>query len=278
MTIFLIGLIFIIILFCIKKLLNAIENKLIFFPTQITPSEIDNTIKIDPSIVNYKINTIDEEIIDALFLKNINSNKLILYCHGNAGNIYNRIHLFDKFKDTSSIIMFDYRGYGLSTGTPSEKGVHNDVLAVWNYCIDKLEFEPNNITLYGCSLGCSIVLWLGKYLVKNEVILPNNIIVESGFYNLADMISTFYSSYLVSIVNSKFNNIKYIKKIGNKINILIIHSKDDETINVKHAYKLKKHGKIDDNNLLIITGSHNSPNINETIMYKIRSFINEKNN
>ena len=59
------------------------------------------------------------------------SPQIIMYCHGNSGNIYDRIHTMDAFKRRGySIIMFDYSGYGKSTGRPSERQLYMDASIV----------------------------------------------------------------------------------------------------------------------------------------------------
>lgn len=263
----------VLLLFSIKIVINKLEHKVIFHPSQITDN--DKHIQLDDNIVTYKINTNDDEQLDSIYYKNEESEKLIIFAHGNAGNMYNRLDFIDNFKDYS-VLMFDYRGYGNSTGIPSEMGIYTDIMSVWNYCIGQLNYNPSDIILYGESLGCSAVLWLGKSL-KNLDELPSGIILQSGFYNLNEIISDVASKYLNYIIKSKFDNIKCITKINEKIPIMIIHSANDEMINIKHAYKLMEDGKINSDNLLVIEGDHNKPIISEEIWEKIYKFIDLNN-
>ena len=62
----------------------------------------------------------------------------------------------------SIILLFDYRGYGKSTGTPSETGLYTDVLAVYNYVRKRNDLNSEKILLFGRSLGGAVALHLGK--------------------------------------------------------------------------------------------------------------------
>jgi len=256
--------------------MSIIETKILFQPKKIKNYDID-TVKllcyyIQP-IKNIKIITNDSNVLDALYYYNPKSNKLIIHAHGNGGTIYGRIELIETYKQFGSVLMFDYRGYGLSTGEPSEEGLYEDILSVWRYAIKKLKFKPENIVLYGISLGCSVVLWLGKHLLKNNKKLPRGIIIESGFYNFKTIACDYTHKNIKYFIRSKFNNIKYINKIEHHIPLLLIHSYEDDIIDIKHAYKIMMNSKIGSYNFILITGSHNDPIYNKQNFDRIEQFI-----
>ena len=89
----------------------------------------------------------------------------ILICHGNSGNISNisyRSYLINKLiKLNYNICIFDYQGYGKSTGYPSEKVFYSDSLCVWNYLI-KLGIPKRNIVLFGESIGSAVASYLAQ--------------------------------------------------------------------------------------------------------------------
>jgi len=263
-----------------KKLINHIEQKYIFQPNKIESNEYKQKIKLllfymypNCSIDSHKIKTSDGETIDALYHREKNNDKLILYAHGNAGNIYMRLDLIKKLRQFGSVLTFDYRGYGLSTGKPSEKGLHIDIYAVWTYAITMLGYKSENIILYGCSLGCSMVLWLGQYLLRNKMQIPKGIIIESGFYNIKTLACEIVHPSVRYFLQAKFNNIKYIKRIKYYIPLLIIHSNEDEMINISHAYKILEESKLDSDNLIVISGTHNEPNMSKPKLDKLENFI-----
>lgn len=265
-----------IIILVIQYIMSIIETKMIFQPRKIKETDLD-TVKllcyyIQP-IKNIKIITNDSNVLDALYYYNPKVNRLIIHAHGNGGCIYGRIEFIEQYKQFGSVLMFDYRGYGLSTGDPSEEGLHEDILSVWNYAIKKLKFKPENIVLYGVSLGCSVVLWLSQYLLKHHRKLPRGVIIESGFYNLKTLACDFIHKNLKYLIRSKFDNIKYIKKIEHHVPLLLIHSYQDDIIDIHHAYRIMKNSKITPYNFILISGSHNEPIYNSENMNRIVKFI-----
>ena len=87
----------------------------------------------------------------------------VLFCHGNAGNIS---HLLGVAEDAHrlglGILLFDYRGYGQSEGTPSEEGTHRDAEAAWNYLVQEAGLAPDQIAIIGRSLGGPIAARLAR--------------------------------------------------------------------------------------------------------------------
>lgn len=264
-----------------KEFLHKIECMLLFQPTKLDPSfdfEIDkhsaklkNNISKNVSIKEINIPINDKDIINAIYFKNPNISKHIIYCHGNAGNIHASIPVIHKLGQHASVIIFDYRGYGKSKGVPTEDNVYEDVDVVWKHLVDKEKVLPKDITLYGTSLGCSPVSWLANKLCKSHMYgemnnLPKLIVLESGFSNLKNIASDIYPSFLVSLMSLSFDNLKYLKEIGNKIPVLLAHSPRDEMIHIKHMYELKNTHK-DKIKSVEVNGNHNSPKLEHNHHY-----------
>ena len=77
---------------------------------------------------------------------------VLLFFHGNAGNMGDRLMSLETFHALGlSVLMIDYRGYGLSTGRPTEKGTELDALAAWNYLTAELAVPPQRIIVFGRS-------------------------------------------------------------------------------------------------------------------------------
>jgi len=282
-------------IFTAKTILYRIECSLLYSPEKMKNildknKIIDNADKYVKTkfgsktfVKEINIKTRDNEIINAIFYKSYSNNNLIIYAHGNAGNIYDRFDFIYKYGHVASIIMFDYRGYGLSSGKPHDKGLKGDIFAVWDYAIEKLDYKPNNIILHGESLGCSVVSWLGKKLVSyhdnNKEKLPKAIILQSGFYNLQHVVNDMYSKLVSYFVQSKYNNIDNVVDIKNNIPVLVIHSDGDEMININHAHKLIKdayHHNIENIKFYQINGTHNNPLLDNNYMETFTKFISAK--
>lgn len=246
------------ILFRPKKLDKNYKSKL----NNIT-NELKQNINKNVTLKEYNIKTKDNKKINLLYLKNPNSKSFILYSHGNSGNIYGgSMHILEALGKYSSIVLFDYRGYGKSTGNPTEKGVFEDINCVWNFMIKDLNIKPNHITLYGRSLGASAVAHLGHKICNNKKTKPHSVIMQSGFssvYNMLNDIKLNNLSYLFYPIINNFNSEKFIKEIGNKVPILISHSPDDEVINYNHKNILIKSNNSNTIRFYKLKGGHNSP-------------------
>jgi len=273
--------IFIVLLFiCMKRIINNIEKKYIFQPTKINNEEDMQKINMllfymypNCNIDPHKIKTPDHETLDALYHHDKLNDKLIIYAHGNGGNIYNRLDIIKKLRKYGSVLTFDYRGYGLSTGKPSEKGLHIDIFTIWTYANTMLGYKPENIILYGSSLGCSMVLWLGQYLLKKKMDNPKGIIIEAGFYDIKTLACEILHPSIKYFMEAKFNNIQYIKRIKYHIPLLIIHSHEDEMINISHAYKILEDSQLSHDKLIVISGTHNEPKMSKSKLDKMENFI-----
>jgi len=149
---------------------------------------------------------------------------VILFCHGNAGNISHRLGnirqlLFIGFQ----VFIFDYRGYGKSTGSPSRKGVYSDGLAAYDFLVKKRGISPDRIILFGRSLGAAVAT---EIAVKRQA---GRLILESAFTSTKAMARTMPLFALLSpFLPAHYNNLEKINHIT--IPKLIIHGNRDEII------------------------------------------------
>ena len=152
------------------------------------------------------------------------SRGVILFCHGNAGNVSQRIDSFKIFRELGfSTFIFDYRGYGKSKGKPSEKGTYRDAEGAWNYLVREKKVKPEEIIVFGRSLGGGIASYLAK---KYQ---PRALIIESSFTSIPDMVKILFSKPPSRLLlRFKYNTRERLKDIH--CPVLIIHSPDDRTI------------------------------------------------
>ena len=270
--------IFIIIAMLYNTLLK-IQNSFLFLPTILTREDYDDQSKKELE-EKYKIKISDGMInstngcrIHYMYLKK-NSQKLFIFCHGNGGNL-NRIETSNilLLLNYGSVLLFDYRGYGISTGNPSEKGLHDDVKCVWSYVNKQLGYEPKDVILYGESLGCSVASWLVYYLLQNNLEPPAGLILQSGFYSLKNIVADIFSPFLSYFVLYEFDNIKYlkyIKKVRPNYPILLLHSKTDNIIPYDHSYRLATETN---SQLYEIKGNHISPVFDDKAKSLINNFV-----
>ncbi len=148
----------------------------------------------------------------------------VLFCHGNAGNISHRVQTLELLHELGlNCLIVDYRGYGESTGRPSEKGTLIDIRAAWDWLIQEKQKTPEEIILFGRSLGGSIAA-----IVAAEV-QPAGVMIESAFTSVVDVGRHYYPFLPVRFfVRYKYDAFEAVKQLD--CPVMIVHSPDDEII------------------------------------------------
>ena len=228
-------------------LLTLFQSKMIYFPTSsidMTPRHID----LDYDEVDFTAD--DSTKLNGWFIPNENHIGVILFCHGNAGNISHRLETIRIFHDLGlSVFIFDYRGYGKSDGKPSENGTYLDVEAAWAYLTKTKRIEPSEIIVFGRSLGGSIA----AYIAKEQT--PGALILESAMTSVPDVAAKIYPFLPVRLMaRFKYDTINYIREIS--CPVLIIHSPDDEIIPYENGRRLFEAAN-EPKRFLELTGGHN---------------------
>ncbi|MBE9117310.1 alpha/beta hydrolase [Lusitaniella coriacea LEGE 07157] len=156
------------------------------------------------------------------------SENVLLYLHGNGENISANIVQAQPFHQAGlDIFLFDYRGYGKSEGDfPHEEQVYEDAQVALNYLIEQRGISPQNIIVYGHSLGGAIAIeltWRNPNLA--------GLIVESSFTSMRKIVgySKVYRLFPSGVIlHQKFDSIEKIKSL--KMPLLLIHGTDDTTV------------------------------------------------
>ena len=110
------------------------------------------------------------------------SRPILLWCHGNAGNVSHRLENIQQlYQRGISVFIFDYRGYGRSSGMPSETGLYQDALASYDYLIQERQISPERLIIFGRSLGSGVA---GEVAVQRPAA---GLIVEGSFPSIQAM-------------------------------------------------------------------------------------------
>lgn len=199
---------------------------------------------------NIKFKTADGLTLSGWFVKAEHEKGVVLLCHGNAGNISNRLDELRRYHDLGfSAFIFDYRGYGKSEGRPSEKGTYLDAEAAWKFLVEKKGVRPQEIIFVGRSLGAAIAADLA---VKHP---PRALIIESGFTSLPDIASELYPRFPIRVfLRYRYDTLAKLRKI--KCPVFVIHSRDDQLVRFKHGEKLFADAN-EPKTFLEISGPHN---------------------
>jgi fermentation-respiration switch protein FrsA (DUF1100 family) len=148
------------------------------------------------------------------------SRRVTLFLHGNAGNITYRSQRFREITAAgSSVLMIDYRGYGKSTGRPSENGLYADAQAAYDYLLKTI--RPQDIVVHGESLGTAAAVDLASRHQCGGVVL------EAAFTAASDVAGTVLPVIGPLLIRS-FDSRRKIKRV--QAPILFIHGSADHTI------------------------------------------------
>lgn len=173
--------------------------------------------------------------LNAWFFKVPGSKSVVLVNHGNAGNLINRLLIARDIKQLGvSVFLYDYRGYGASTGKPSAEGLLDDAEAAYDYVNKTLGYKPEKIILYGESIGTGVTCRLAKERQYGGLIL------QSALSSLPDVARdgiVWFRGYPDWIFpDPHYASISIIKDL--KGPILFIHGQKDRTVPVEHSKRM----------------------------------------
>jgi len=189
-------------------------------------------------------------IINAWYIPAKDAEKVVLFCHGNAGNISHRLEKIKVFHDLGlNVFIFDYRGYGKSKGRPREYALYQDARAAYNYLIAKKGFQEKDIILFGESLGGAVAIDLATK------VKANSLITESTFSSIKDIAGFVSPALGYFIPASRFNSTAKLPRVT--IPKLMFHSVNDDLVNFAMALKLYN-SAAEPKELVKLRGSHNT--------------------
>jgi len=222
------------------------------------------------SIEEVKIRTKDNiELKSWYHEKNFHVNKTIIFFHGNAGSLENRIHKINHFKNINiNFLLVSWRGFSGNKGKPTENGLYEDARSAVRWLNSK-GVPEDKIILYGESLGTGVVVEIAQHKSFAGIIL------ESPFTSMIDAAKNKYPFLPVGLLlKDRYESNKKIKKI--KSPILIMHGKVDNIVSFdmgKKMYELANKPKYSyfsdyDNHMM---------EYNEKLLNELNKFINSLN-
>ncbi len=155
----------------------------------------------------------------------------ILHGHGNGGNLSHRLELFGLLLETGvNLLAFDYRGYGRSTGRPSEAGTYQDVQAAYAWLRDR-GFPATNILAYGESLGGAVVAELA---VQQPL---GGLVLQSTFTSIADIGAELFPWLPVRWLNRiRYDTLAKLPRV--RVPVLVMHGRGDTIVPFHHGERL----------------------------------------
>jgi len=231
-------------------LVRYLETVSVFFPTRI--------MAVNPEVLHLPwedvyFKTKDGFVLNGWFFKNRQAQSTILFAHGNAGNISDRLLKINFFYDLGlNVFIFDYRGYGKSEGKPSEAGIYRDADSAYDYLQSRGDVDMKRLILYGASLGGAVVIDLATR--RSAALL----MVESSITCAQDMVRIYYPFLPSFFLSLKLDS---IGKIGHlTLPKLFIHSPDDHVVPFGMGRKLFQAAG-EPKEFLTVHGDHNDGSI-----------------
>lgn len=237
-------------------LLYMFQDKIIF---QSEPLPKDYVYEFAQEFEEVDLKTNDGETINALHFKVKDPKGIILFFHGNKGNLSRWGNLVAYLEAYGyDVFVMDYRNYGKSTGYYDEKAMYKDALLAYDYV--KQHFSEEQIVIYGRSLGCTFAT---RVATENN---PKHLILEAPFYNMKKGVR-FYSKLAPTfIIKYKFETNKDLPKVMSPITFF--HGDADVVTSFEDSQDLFKLATSQKDFIAIPKGTHH--NLKDFAIYKKR--------
>lgn len=232
----------------ILLLVFLFQARLVYFP------EVERALVATPRAVGLEFEEVrlaaDGETLHGWWVPAKAARGAVLILHGNAGNISHRLDYLAMFNRLGyAALIIDYRGYGKSSGTPSEEGTYRDGEAAWRHLIEARKLEPQGIVLFGESLGGGVATWLA---LQHP---PRALVLASTFTSAPDLGAQVYPWLPVRwLARIEYNNLERMPRIAAPV--LIAHSRGDDIIPFSHGQALFNAAR-EPKQFLELHGGHN---------------------
>ena len=227
---------------------------------------------LDENQLNHKVEKIkipsDDELTSWYFKKNKNF-KTLLFFHGNAGSLDNRIYkLNDLSKLDLNYLIIAYRGFSGNEGNPTEEGLYSDSMAAKNW-LNSINIDDTNIILYGESLGTAVAVDLGSKFPFAGIIL------ESPFTSMVELSKIYYPYLPVNLLlKDRYDSINKISKIT--FPKLVMHGDKDNIVPFrmgKRMFESFSEPKFS----YFKSGDDHMMDFDQELLGNLKNFINELN-
>jgi fermentation-respiration switch protein FrsA (DUF1100 family) len=197
-----------------------------------------------------------------------NARGTLLFFHGNAGNISHRLESILQFHRLGlDVLIVDYRGYGRSEGSPSERGTYRDAEAAWQYLTEERGVAPSRIVVFGRSVGGAVGAWLAANREAGALI------VESSFSSLPALAAELYWFLPVRWLSRfRYPTADYVAAAD--CPVLVIHSREDDIVPFHHGRAIYESAG-EPRHFLELSGPHNGAHVlsEERYLEGLREFL-----
>lgn len=237
-------------------LIYGFQEKMIFKPESLPK---DYVFEFKMPFQEFFLKSEDGANLNALHFKVENSNGVVLYYHGNAGELASWGKVVQKFVELNyDVVVMDYRGYGKSTGSIKEEPLYKDAQLFYEYLLQN--YSEDEIVVYGRSLGTTFAAFVAS---QNN---PKQLILEAPFYSLDEVAQNRFPIYPVRwFLKFHFPTYKFIQKVN--CPITIFHGTEDTMVKYSNSEKLSQQIREEKLNFIKIPGGNHN-NLVNTIEYQ----------
>ncbi len=233
----------------LAALLYAFQSRFVYFPEmgradRATPAQLKLPFE------ELRIATTDGEQLHGWFVPAHEARGSVLFLHGNAGSIAHRLDWLPLFQRLRlSALLVDYRGFGQSTGQPSEAGTHADAEAAWRYLTEARGIPAARIVVMGESLGAAVAARLAARTG------PAALVLHSAFTSAPDLAADLYPFLPARLLTRyAYDTLAAVREL--RCPLLVAHSRGDEIVPLAHGRRLYEAASVP-KQWLELAGGHN---------------------
>jgi fermentation-respiration switch protein FrsA (DUF1100 family) len=233
----------------VLALVYVFQSWLVYFP------QVGRDVHVTPrsyglAFEEVTITTADGERLAAWWVPAREARGAVLIFHGNAGNISHRLDYLAMFHRLGySTLIVDYRGYGRSSGSPSEQGTYRDAEAAWRWLTEARGVKPGDVVIFGESLGGAIAAWLAARVA------PRALVIASSFTSVPELGAQVYPFLPVRWLSRfSYDTLGALQRV--EVPVLIAHSREDDIVPFSHGRRLYEAAR-QPKQFIEMSGDHN---------------------
>jgi len=243
------------------------EESLIFFPSKYPAGQWE---PVGFAAEEAQFEAVDGTKLHGWYVPHEEPLAYILYLHGNAGNLTNRMDILRRLhhRVDAAVLILDYRGYGKSDGSPSEEGILQDARAARRWLAERVGIEQSDVVPMGRSLGGGVAVDLTTDVV------PRGLILESTFTSMPDVAATHYPFLPVrALMSTRLNSLPKLADYRGPL--FQSHGTIDEVVPIELGRRLYEACGSERKQFVEIEGvGHNDP-LPADYYDKLREFLQE---
>ena len=208
-----------------RLMLEALERQFIYFPTRERADAPTPRLRRAREVEEVWMD-VDGVRVHGLHARLDNPSGTLLFFHGNAGNLYDRLDNVELLLDMGlDVLIIDYQGYGKSGGEPSEPTLYADGMAAYRYLTEERGVEAGGLVLFGRSLGSAVAIELATRVPCAALI------AESAFTSARDLAREHYGwlpGLLIRNMTHEFDSISKVERL--RVPTLFVHGDRDSIV------------------------------------------------